>query len=172
MNPRNTLRSEDTEQMAVIQWALYNQNRYPELKWLHHCPNGGSRNSLEAIKLKQMGVKAGVSDLCLPYPCGIYCGLYIEMKYGDNRHTARQKEFLKDMQEAGHFVATCYSAEEAVKVIEEYVQLPHGEEEEKILQDVVKYTDDEKMRQGIERMLMSIPNNSILKDGKIKGDVA
>ncbi len=171
MNPRNTLRSEDTEQMAVIQWALYNQNRYPELKWLHHCPNGGSRNNLEAVKLKQMGVKAGVSDLCLPYPCGIYCGLYIEMKYGDNRHTGKQKEFLSDMQSAGHFVVTCYSAEEAVKVIEEYVQLPHGEEEEKILQDVVKYTDDEKMRNGIERMMMGIPNNSILKDGKIKGGV-
>lgn len=76
------------------------------------------------------------------------------------------------MQEAGHFVATCYSADEAVKVIEEYVKLPNGEEEEKILQDVVKYTNDEKMRKGIERMMMSIPNNSILKSGKIKGGVA
>lgn len=175
MNPRNALRSEDTEQMAVIQWAQYNQNRYPELKWLHHCPNGGSRNSLEAIKLKQMGVKAGVSDLCLPYPCGIYCGLYIEMKYGDNGHTGKQKEFLKDMRAAGHFVVTCYSAEEAVKVIEEYVQLPHGkanDEEERILKDIAKNMDDEKTGQGIESMFMSIPNNSILKNGKVKGGVA
>lgn len=85
MNMRYAMRSEDTEQINVVSWANWNMNRYPELKWLHHVPNGGSRNKQEAVKLKQMGVKAGVSDLCLPYPKGIYCGLYIEMKFGDNR---------------------------------------------------------------------------------------
>ena len=84
MNLRNAVRSEDTEQITVINWAEWNRQRYPELKWLHHCPNGGSRNRMEAVKFKQMGVKAGVSDLCLPYPKGVYCGLYIEMKYGKN----------------------------------------------------------------------------------------
>lgn len=83
MNMRYAMRSEDTEQINVVSWANWNMNRYPELKWLHHVPNGGSRNKQEAVKLKQMGVKAGVSDLCLPYPKGIYCGLYIEMKFGD-----------------------------------------------------------------------------------------
>lgn len=146
------MRSEDTEQIAVIQWAQYAVNRYPELKWLHHIPNGGSRNRLEAVKLKQMGVRAGVSDLCLPYPKGMYCGLYIEMKFGNNRQQETQKEFLRDMAEAGHFVATCYSAEEAVKVIEEYLQLA-----------LVEFEPEE------FRNKMSIPNNAILKDGKVKG---
>ena len=68
MNMRYAMRSEDTEQINVVSWANWNMNRYPELKWLHHVPNGGSRNKQEAVKLKQMGVKAGVSDLCLPYP--------------------------------------------------------------------------------------------------------
>ena len=106
---------------------------------------------MEAVKLKQMGVKAGVSDLCLPYPKGIYCGLYIEMKYGNNRQQESQKEFLNDMADAGHFVATCYSAEEAVKIIEEYLHL----------------ADRKHMERNI---MMDIPNNSILKDGKVKGD--
>ena len=123
MNMRYAMRSEDTEQINVVSWANWNMNRYPELKWLHHVPNGGSRNKQEAVKLKQMGVKAGVSDLCLPYPKGIYCGLYIEMKFGDNRQQVSQKEFLKDMAEAGHFVATCYSAEEAIEVIKKYLSL-------------------------------------------------
>lgn len=126
MNMRYTKRSEETEQIAVILWAQYNMDRYPELKWLHHCPNGGSRNRAEAIKLKQMGVRAGVSDLCLPYPRGIYCGLYIEMKYGDNRLQNTQKEFLKDMSEEGHFVATCYTAEAAVGILEKYMKLKKG----------------------------------------------
>lgn len=75
MNLRNALRSEDTEQINVIAWADWNAIMYPELRWLHHIPNGGSRNKAEAVKFKQMGVRSGVSDLCLPYPKGIYHGL-------------------------------------------------------------------------------------------------
>ena len=90
MNMKYALRSEDTEQINVISWASWQMQKYPELKWLHHIPNGGSRNRAEAIKLKQMGVKSGVSDLCLPYPKGIYCGLYIEMKYDKGRHQPSQ----------------------------------------------------------------------------------
>lgn len=108
MNMRYAMRSEDTEQINVVSWANWNMNRYPELKWLHHVPNGGSRNKQEAVKLKQMGVKAGVSDLCLPYPKGLYCGLYIEMKFGDNRQQETQKEFLADMAAVGHFVAMLF----------------------------------------------------------------
>lgn len=144
MNMKYAMRSEDTEQIAVVNWAHWYADKYPELKWLHHCPNGGSRNRAEAVKLKQMGVKAGVADLCLPYPKGIYCGLYIEMKFGNNRQQDTQKEFLADMAAAGHFVVTCYSAEDAIKVIEEYVRLERVNNK------------------------MSISNNSILKDGKIK----
>ena len=155
MNMRYAMRSEDTEQINVVSWANWNVNRYPELKWLHHVPNGGSRN-------KQMGVKAGVSDLCLPYPKGLYCGLYIEMKFGDNRQQETQKEFLADMAAAGHFVATCYSAEEAVKVIEEYCELMNH-----------KMGDSEiviplENREALRNITMSIPNNSILKNGEIK----
>ena len=158
------MRSEDTEQIAVIQWATYQMNVYPELKWLHHCPNGGSRNRNEAVKLKQMGVKAGVSDLCLPYPKGIYCGLYIEMKFGDNRQQASQKEFLADMAEAGHFVATCYSAEEAIEVIKKYLSLNSWR-----MNDVMIVMGRANGKQdAIEKMVMDIPNNSILKGGEVK----
>ena len=151
MNMKYAKRSEDTEQIAVIQWAIWNESRFPELKWLHHIPNGGSRNRLEAVKLKQMGVKAGVSDLCLPYPKGIYCGLYIEMKFGSNQQQDTQKEFLQDMAEAGHFVATCYGAEEAVRVLEEYLML-----------DDLQIGEDA----YVAKAVMNIPNNSILKDRK------
>lgn len=60
MNMKYAMRSEDTEQINVVSWANWNVNRYPELRWLFHVPNGGSRNKQEAVKFKQMGVKAGV----------------------------------------------------------------------------------------------------------------
>lgn len=164
MNMRYALRSEDTEQINVVSWSQWNMKRYPELKWLFHVPNGGSRNKQEAVKFKQMGVKSGVSDLCLPYPKGIYCGLFIEMKYGDGRQQPTQKEFLKDMTEAGHFVATCYSAEEAIKVIEEYLNLP-----DTLTGDTYKrHLEESGCSEQISIEAMSIPNNSILKGGEVK----
>ena len=48
-------------------------------------PNGGKRNPAEAARFKAMGVKAGVPDLCLPVPMNGYAGLYIEMKYSNNK---------------------------------------------------------------------------------------
>lgn len=164
MNLKYAMRSEDTEQIAVIQWSQYNMNHHPELKWLHHCPNGGSRNRQEAVKLKQMGVRAGVSDLCLPYPKGIYCGLYIEMKYGDGRQQPSQKEFLKDMAEAGHFVATCYSAEEAIQIITEYLRM-QSNTTGKQFEQYLKMVGCEKIP---DIYTMRIPNNSILKGGEIR----
>ena len=79
------------------------------------------------------------------------------MKYGNNRQQDTQKEFLADMAAAGHFVATCYSAEEAIKVLEEYLELIDGNEIKAMI------------IQGENKGMMSFPNNSILKDGKVKG---
>ena len=150
------------ETASAIPWETWQRVDLLKGSRLFHVPNGGSRNKQEAVKFKQMGVKAGVSDLCLPYPKGIYCGLFIEMKYGNNRQQDTQKEFLADMAAAGHFVATCYSAEEAVKVIEEYCKLMNHKMGD--IEIVIPLEN----REALRNITMSIPNNSILKDGKIK----
>lgn len=127
MNMRYALRSEDTEQINVVTWCRWQQNAFPELKLLHHCPNGGSRNEREAVKFKQMGVLAGVSDLHLPVPKGVYASLYIEMKYGDGRLEDSQKRFLRTAAEMGNYCVVCYDAQTAINVIGEYVRLKAGE---------------------------------------------
>lgn len=126
MNVRNALRSEDIEQISVVTWCRWQSGTFPELKLLHHCPNGGSRNKREAVKLKQMGVLAGVADLHLPVPKGEYGSLYIEMKYDDGRLENSQKQFLRDTAAAGNFCAVCYDATAAIEIIEEYVRLEAG----------------------------------------------
>lgn len=118
-------RSEDTEQIRVMNWAEVAVQRFPELKWLYHIPNEGKRES--GKKYKAMGLKKGVSDLCLPYPKGCYTGLYIEMKFGDNRPTREQMEFLADMESAGHYTCICYCAEAAIEVITKYLELFRNE---------------------------------------------
>lgn len=114
-------RCEDSEQANVISWARWNENRYPALKWLYHIPNGGKRNQLEAQRLKAQGVKAGVSDLFLPAACGGYHGLYIEMKFGKNKPTETQLEFMADMEAQGYCCRVCYEATEATDVLENYL---------------------------------------------------
>lgn len=48
-------RSEATEQERVINWATFYAKDFPELDLLHHIPNGGSRNQLEAANLNSCG---------------------------------------------------------------------------------------------------------------------
>ena len=114
-------KSEDTEQETVIQWARYCSGKWPELALLHHIPNGGSRNKKEAVKLKRMGVLAGVSDLHLPVARAGYIGLYIEMKYENGHLLDSQKEFMKRAALWDNYCVVCYSAEDAIEVLENYV---------------------------------------------------
>ena len=114
-------RSEATEQEALITWCRIFENRYPELKMIYHIPNGGSRNQLEAANLKRQGVKAGVPDLCLPVPKEGYHGLYIEMKYGKNKPTDNQEEWLESLRQNGYKTAVCYGADEARETIKQYI---------------------------------------------------
>lgn len=124
----NRLSSEGTEQEKVISWCGHHERLYPELRWIHHCPNGGSRQKMEAARLKAQGVKAGVPDLHLPISKGSYIGLYIEMKYDKGTIQKTQKEWIAGMVAAGHFACICYGYDNAVKVIESYVRLGPGEE--------------------------------------------
>ena len=62
----NYSRTEADEQKAVIQWCILMEGRWPELEYIYHVPNGGSRNAREAANLKAQGVKPGVPDLELP----------------------------------------------------------------------------------------------------------
>ncbi len=69
---------------------------------------------------KAQGMLSGVPDLFLPVPRGKYHGLYIEMKHGSNTLTENQKKFLQNAANVGFAVSVCYSAQEAIKRIEDY----------------------------------------------------
>lgn len=114
--------SEAQEQERVIQWAAYMESKYPCLKWLFHIANGGKRNYLEAVKFKRQGVKAGVSDLFLPYYNGVYHGLFIEMKAENGKVSKKQQEFIDDMNDSLYKAVVCYSADSAIDTIEDYLR--------------------------------------------------
>ena len=85
-----------------MNWAKYQMGKYPELRMLHHVPNGGYRNQIEARNLKLQGVKAGVPDLVLPVARGGYFGLYIELKADKNCKTSKNQElWIDDLRKEG-----------------------------------------------------------------------
>ncbi len=116
--------NEENEQMILFRWAEYAKQQYPELKLMYHIPNEGKRSKVTGARLKAVGLKPGVPDICLPVARGGYIGLYIENKYGKNRPTENQKEWLRALREAGHLTAVCYGWEQAKELIEQYLALP------------------------------------------------
>ncbi len=117
--------TEDEAQAAVFEWAEYAMAAYPCLKLLHHIPNEGKRSVSYGARLKQLGMKKGISDICLPVSRGGYHGLYIELKAAGGKLTPEQKEFLRSVSIEGFLAVVCHGSEDAIRLIERYVR---GEE--------------------------------------------
>ena len=115
--------TEAQEQRALFQWAGLAEQQYPELKLLHHIPNGGKRDARTAANLKKEGVKAGVPDMCLPVSRGQYHGLYIELKTQKGKVQKNQKEWLSALNKEGYATKVCYGWLEAKESIEKYLEL-------------------------------------------------
>lgn len=116
-------RTEHGEQVALFSWAGWNVEGYPELAYLYAIPNGGKRDKATAAKLQAEGVRPGVLDVHLPIARGRYIGLWLEMKVGGNKMTQEQREWLGAMVRFGHRVKVCYSADEAISALIEYLML-------------------------------------------------
>lgn len=114
---------EEIEQISLFRWAEFAGNKYPELKLMYHVPNEGKRSALTGSRLKQAGLKPGVPDIVLPVARGGYIGLYIELKYGSNKTTENQKDWLRDLCDQNHLTAVCYGWEQAKDLIESYMKL-------------------------------------------------
>lgn len=70
---------------------------------------------------KRQGVKAGVPDLCLPVARNGKHGLYVEMKWQNNKTTEKQDWWLEQLRQQGYETAVCWSAEEAMDTIAGYL---------------------------------------------------
>lgn len=109
---------EKDEQAKIFEYAKHRK----ELKWLFAIPNGGKRNIASAVSLKRQGLKKGVPDMFLPLSRNGYYGLFIELKVGKNKTTKEQNEFIRDVSVNGYKCEICYGADEAIKLIEEYLK--------------------------------------------------
>lgn len=115
--------SEAEEQTAFFRWIEWARHLAPELDLFFHVPNGGSRNKVEAGRLKAQGVRAGVPDLCLPVARGGFHGLFIELKVDGGRPSAAQKEWLRLLAAQGYRAEICVGWLAAARTACDYLQL-------------------------------------------------
>lgn len=116
--------TEDAIQKQLITWANYqplNTDKGRIGDYLHHSPNGGKRNALEAKKFKQMGTKAGFPDLFLCIARGGYHGLFIELKTNKGKVSPLQQQWLDRLNGQGYKAVVCYGFDEARQVIGGYM---------------------------------------------------
>ncbi len=113
--------TEEQEQILVFAWARMQEGAWPELRLLHHIPNGGKRTKAEAARFKNAGVKAGVPDICLPVARHGYHGLYVEMKAQKGRVSEHQESWLNALQAQGYQAVVCFGADAAIQTIKDYL---------------------------------------------------
>lgn len=114
--------SEHQEQSLLFKWAEFNSSKYPALQLMHAIPNGGLRHKTTAATLKEEGVKAGVSDIFLPYPSSGYHGIYIEMKRTQGgRLSDEQLSFIQAVRSVGYAACVTLGYEDAKDVILAYL---------------------------------------------------
>ena len=116
------MQKESKAQDRLFTWAKFATGQYPELEFLYHVPNGGSRNSIEGANLKKQGVKRGVPDIQLDVSrCG-YHGLRIELKTTKGKVSTFQREWLSFLSYQGYYATVCYGWEQARNVIIDYLE--------------------------------------------------
>lgn len=123
--------SEHAHQTALFCKISQHLTTHPELKWVFAIPNGGTRNPIEAARLKTAGVKSGVSDICVPFARQGYHGFYIEMKKPKNQRgpagaeSPAQKEFGEFITNENYLYKCCIGWEDAWNAIAWYIGINH-----------------------------------------------
>jgi hypothetical protein len=85
-----------------------------------HCPNGGSRNIMEAAKMKAMGVKPGIPDVLILELRQNKYGLALELKVGKNKLSEHQEAMRKRFIAHNWAIYTVYSLDHAISIIDNY----------------------------------------------------
>lgn len=112
--------TEDGTQRAYLQAVRTCGQFAEEISLIYHIPNGGYRGDkktamIAGAKMKALGARSGVPDICLPiYRLG-YGSLYIEFKKptGKEGISQEQAEYIQLLTRNGNLVVITHSWEQA-----------------------------------------------------------
>ncbi len=120
--------SEWQEQRELIKWF---RDAYPQYKGSIRLSlngvnlGGGKKAAIIINQMKAQGMVLEESDLFFAVPqnyIGGFCGLFIEMKAQGKKPTEGQLEYLEYQLSMGYAAEWCEGAEEAKRIITEYME--------------------------------------------------
>jgi len=103
-------------QISSLYWFKL---QYPKLL-IASIPNGGSRNVIEATRMKKEGTLKGLPDVMILEPCGTFHACFVEFKQAKGKHSKEQIEIMGELLKRGYSVNTCYSFDDFRNVVERY----------------------------------------------------
>ena len=111
-------------QAGCVKWFRYQYSEYKDL--LFSIPNGLPIFDKELRvkiynRLNREGLKAGVPDLFLAVPKGIYHGAFIEIKYWDDRLRKNQFDMIQLLTAQNYKCLVVNSLDEFIKGVDEYL---------------------------------------------------
>lgn len=113
-----TVPTEDQDQIRLATWLALQGIKFTA------SANGGSRNYIEAAKLKRMGVSAGFPDIFIPLPSGGYHGLFIELKRAKGgKVSPHQMLWLQYLRDKHYYADIAYGFDEAKEIVINYLRL-------------------------------------------------
>lgn len=113
---------EELEMFAFFDYVRLLELQDPRLKLCFHCPNERKSSIQRRMSMNKAGVRKGIPDIIFPVPNQRYSGLFIEMKVKPNRASVEQMAILKHLNELGAFAILCWSATEAINILDKYLQ--------------------------------------------------
>ena len=113
-------------QAGCVKWFRYQYSEYKDL--LFAIPNGLPIFDKELRvkiynRLNREGLKAGVPDLFLAVPKGIYHGAFIEIKYWDDRLRKNQFDMIQLLTAQNYKCLVVNSLDEFIEQINEYMRI-------------------------------------------------
>ena len=109
---------EEDEQKELADWL-----NAKGILWVH-IPNERKATAVAIANLERQGLKKGFPDNFIAEPCGGFHGLFIELKRAKkalSRVSPEQRQWIKDLNGKGFAACVCYGAEEAKRVVLEYL---------------------------------------------------
>ena len=108
----------------ILYFAPVNENIWSGIIRFFVKPKAMADKIIYSIinKMKVLGYKKGVLDLFIMEPRKGFHGLIIEMKSTTGKPTPEQIKWIKELTKNNYYVAVCHSANEAIKVINKYME--------------------------------------------------
>jgi hypothetical protein len=113
--------NEHQEQAAFFEYCAWKGNTDAIYKCVFAIPNGAITTPKFGRKLNNEGRMRGVFDIFIQVPAAEYHGAYIEFKFGKNKLTPEQSEFMKRAFYRGFMCKVCYTAAKAIEFLEWYL---------------------------------------------------